>query len=121
MKNLTQHLIISVVSLALFTGTGTTVSFAENAPGVDKKVKLEELKKLKQENPEKFRELIKERKGKIKEKLQELKERDPEKYEEVRERAFEKRRAKLEELKRENPEKFRSEEHTSELQSQFHL
>lgn len=88
-------------------------AFAEDAPSdtsgpEPQKVnhKLQELKKLKQENPQEFERLVQERKQKMKEKLKELKEKDPKKFQQVTEKIRGNRRQYLKKLREENPEKF---------------
>ena len=98
----------SVQALAEDNQTAAGQAPAQTAHrGLDRKAKIEALKKLKTEHPEEFRRVVKERKEKVKEKLQELKEKDPEKYKEVTERMRERRKERLERLRQENPEKFR--------------
>lgn len=70
--------------------------------------KLEELKKLKQQNPAEFDRLVRERKQKMKQKLQELKEKDPEKFQEVKEKIRTNRQQYLKRLQQENPERFQN-------------
>ena len=65
------------------------------------------LKKLKEENPEAFKQAVQERKEKVKERLRDLKEKNPEKFQQVKQRLGERRREELRRLKQENPEKFR--------------
>lgn len=66
----------------------------------------EDLVKLKKEDPEKFKELVKSKVKEKREYLRNLKESDPEKYKEVVSQAREKIKQRLQKLKEENPEKF---------------
>ena len=93
---------------------GASPAWAENSPPSDGSApepqrvnkKLEELKKLKQDNPAEFDRLVQERKRKMKQKLQDLKEKDPEKYREVKEKIRKNRQQYLKKLQQENPERF---------------
>lgn len=67
----------------------------------------EEMLRLKAENPEEFRKVIKEKKEQIKQRLAELKQADPEKYQRVVKRLKQKCRARLTRLKQQNPQRFK--------------
>jgi len=67
----------------------------------------EELKTLKEKDPEKFKEVISEKRQEIKKRLERLKQSDPEKYRAVKQKIKERRRERLEKLKTENPEKYK--------------
>jgi len=113
---------ILIIVMALFTAPGA--AFTETQPEPQKGTPLaaeskgwrggkydgssrEELMKLKQENPEKFKQIIAERRQRIKERLEYLKQTDPERYKSIREKIRERRRQRLEKLKNENPEKYK--------------
>ena len=111
----TKMWITGLCAFAFALAGGSLTAFAEEtadqgnaaATRLEKRqAKLEELKKLKQENPAEFERLMKERKAKIKEKLEELKEKDPEKYQEMKERITHRRKEYLKKLRREDPDKF---------------
>jgi len=68
--------------------------------------KLEELKKLKQQDPATFDRMIRERKRSMKTKLNELKEKDPQKFQELKEKIRKNRQQYLKKLRKENPQKF---------------
>jgi len=92
------------VALAEDTTPSTQASATGEKPH---KEKWAELRKLKEENPEKFKQLVEERKAKLKEKLETLKKENPEKYEELKEKIKHRRQERLQRLREENPEKFR--------------
>jgi hypothetical protein len=80
------------------------------APGRDKggfSERKTELLKLKQENPEKFKEAMQEKRASIKERLKHLKETDPERYQALTQRIREKKLDRLQKLRKENPEEFK--------------
>jgi hypothetical protein len=66
-----------------------------------------ELLKLKQENPEKFKEVIQEKRAAIKERLEHLKETDPERYQALMQKIKEKKLERLQKLRKENPKEFK--------------
>lgn len=66
----------------------------------------EKMLKLKAEDPEKFAELVNQRRTKIKERLEKLKEEDPERYKRLRQQMHLRRQRKMRRLKEEDPEKF---------------
>ena len=75
MKKLTTKWMTALVSLVLLCGVASVPVYAEEAGGTPEyHKKLAELKKLKEENPEAFRQKVLEKKEKLKERLQELKE-----------------------------------------------
>lgn len=83
---------------------------AEQEPSLKRKsqgVRGEELLKLKNENPAKFKQVIEERRRQAKNKLEQIKQTDPERYQRVMEKVRDKRLQDLKKLKQENPEKFR--------------
>ncbi len=63
--------------------------------------------RLRREDPEKFRQLVRERAQMLREKLLDLKEKDPRRYEQVTARIRQMRIERLRRLKAEDPEKFR--------------
>jgi hypothetical protein len=63
--------------------------------------------RLRQEDPEKFREMVRERAQDLRGKLQDLKEKDPQKYEQVVAKIRRMKIERLRRLKTEDPEKFR--------------
>ncbi|MDO9465616.1 MAG: hypothetical protein Q7J67_10030 [bacterium] len=73
------------------------------------KREIEQLKKLREENPEKFQQLMKKRRAKLKEKLAYLKEHDPEKFAQLQNKFQNARTKRLKELKHTDPEAFRKE------------
>lgn len=85
----------------------TEAGRGEPGQGYHRGEKWAELQKLKNEDPEKFQSLMKERKAKLKEKMEKLKTEDPQKYEQVKKEMVERRRKKLEKMREENPEKFK--------------
>ena len=109
MKSLAKKLVKSLLGPVCSIGLVSVYAFAEDTvkTAPDRQAKIEALKKLKAENPEEFKRVVKERKEKLKAKLEELKAKDPEKYKEVTQRMRERRREHLEKLREENPEKFR--------------
>ncbi len=116
MTTRTKKWIVGLCAFTLLSGGGAYRAFAEdttaqeNAPTGDRyekrQAKIEELKKLKQENPAEFERVMKERKEKMRAKLADLKEKDPQKYQEVKERMAHRRKEELTRLKREDPKKF---------------
>ena len=56
---------------------------ADAPPGLAKKAELEKLKKLRENNPEKFKEIVQKRKANQSRRLQHLKKTNPEKYKKV--------------------------------------
>lgn len=96
MTKMTKKWIIGLCAFTLALGGGSFIAFAEDAtvpegPAIKerfekRRAKIEELKKLKQENPAEFERLMKERKEKIRAKLADLKEKDPEKYRRFKEK-----------------------------------
>ena len=71
---------------------------AEASPAVQNRV--DELEKLKKENPEKFKKETAERKRKLRQKMNELKEKDPKKFEELKKKMKDRRRQKASHLKK---------------------
>jgi DNA-directed RNA polymerase specialized sigma24 family protein len=69
--------------------------------------KKEDLLKLKQENPEKFKEVIQQKRERIEKRMEYLKQNDPEKYQQIMQKIRERNKERLEELRKENPEKFK--------------
>ena len=115
MKNFPKNIAVKLGVVFLFSGMGVVNVYAEEgspapAPAQSrweaKQERIEQLKKLKQENPEEFQRVVSQRKEKIKERLKDLKEKDPERFEEVKTRMIDHRREKLRRLRREDPEKF---------------
>src|SRR3989338_6274717 len=96
MKTMTKQWIIGFCVLTLGLGGSSFTALAEDAtvqgePAAKerfekRRAKIEELKKLKQENPAEFERLMKERKEKIRAKLADLKEKNPEKYRRLKEK-----------------------------------
>ncbi len=68
---------------------------------------VERLKKLKEENPQAFKESVQKHRVELKERMENLKQTDPAKYEEVKGRLQAQRKERLQELKEKNPEKFK--------------
>ncbi|MDD5730564.1 MAG: hypothetical protein PHN57_05505 [Candidatus Omnitrophica bacterium] len=66
----------------------------------------EELLKLKQENPEKFNELVSKKREQVRQRLEQIKQNDPEKYQKILDGVKQKRQERLEKLKNENPDKY---------------
>ena len=115
MRSLTKVVLAGVLTVGLFSGfpagsafagEGTTSEWDATFKNLGHQEKVAYLKKLKAENPEEFRELMDERKAKIKEKMAELKEKDPEKFEQFKRKLVHKRRERLERLRTEDPERF---------------
>ncbi len=112
----TKKWIVGLCAFTLLSGVGVFRAFAEdttaqgNAPTGDRyerrQAKIEELKKLKQENPAEFERLMKERKEKMKTKLADLKEKDPKKYQELKEKMAHRRKEELKRLRQEDPKKY---------------
>lgn len=67
----------------------------------------EELLKLKDKDPEKFKALVGKRQEQLRQRLQYLKQADPEKYQRVMQQIRQRRLASLYQLRKENPEKFK--------------
>src|SRR3989338_3311478 len=96
MTTITKKWIIGLCAFTLALGGGSFSAFAEDTTVhgetatkerfEKRRAKIEELKKLKQENPAEFERLMKERKEKIRAKLADLKEKDPEKYRRLKEK-----------------------------------
>jgi len=80
--------------------------FIQQAPG-QKRMNKEELLKLKKENPEKFKALMRERREQAHKRLEALKQSDPERYRKVMSRIHQRRIERMERLKKENPGKFK--------------
>ena len=80
---------------------------ADAPPGLAKKAELEKLKKLKEENPEKFKQVMQNRKDKLKKRLAYLKENNPEKFKALMKQRQVNQEKKLEYLRRTNPEEFK--------------
>lgn len=76
-------------------------------PGLAKNDKIEKLKKLREEDPEKFREVIANYRVRLGERLSELKKTDPEKFEQVMQKRRRIHRERLKYLRKNNPERFR--------------
>lgn len=126
MKKITQIMLIGVVVLSWCASP--KVSFAESQipPGISQQDTVsckgqhkgwgkgghkgwdkEEFLKLKQEDPQKFEELMQQRQEKLKERLAYLKDSDPERYHRVMRRLRGQRFARLEGLKESDPQKFK--------------
>ena len=80
---------------------------ADTPPGLAKKAELEKLKKLREENPEKFKQTIQQRKNKLKKRLAYLKKNNPEKFKALMQQRRINQKKHLEHLRRTNPEKFK--------------
>ena len=90
-------------------GKGEKVGWrgGDTPPGLAKKGQLEKLKKLKEEDPEKFKQVIENRKNKLKERLTYLKENNPEKFQALMKQRQANQKKKLKHLRRTDPEKFK--------------
>ncbi len=71
------------------------------------KERWEYLKKLRQDNPEKFRKVMESARQRIRKRLEELRKKDPEKFKQIMAKHRERMRRRLEELRKKDPEKFR--------------
>lgn len=80
---------------------------ADAPPGLAKKAELEKLKKLREENPEKFKQTIQQRKNKLKKRLAYLKKNNPEKFKALMQQRRINQKKHLKHLRRTNPEKFK--------------
>lgn len=67
----------------------------------------EKLLKLKTEDPEKFQEVVKEKREHLKERLKYLKENNPQKHQEIMQKIRRHHMARMQNLRSENPEKFK--------------
>ena len=119
MKNSTKKL-LSVYASALVLAAGC---FCFSSPGLAKdddqgsrpaavdsgryRDLRQKADRLRREDPEKFREMVRERARDLRGKLQDLKEKDPQKYEQVVARIRQMKIERLRRLKTEDPEKFR--------------
>jgi hypothetical protein len=65
-----------------------------------------ELLQLKQSDPKKFRQMMEERRARLRQEMQQLKETEPQKYEEVMARVRQERMERWERMKEEDPERF---------------
>jgi len=66
----------------------------------------DKIKKLKEEDPERFQALMEQRRGEIRNRLSTLKEQDPERYDQLRSQIQQRRRMNMQKLKQEDPEKY---------------
>lgn len=114
MNRFRAYLLILFAGMVFFTGFATRGVYAEETasspadPDTSVRERMGYWKKLKEENPEKFRELAQNRKKQIKERMKGLKESDPARYERIKEKHLSRRHERLKKLKEENPEKFHS-------------
>lgn len=92
--------------LAGFAGTLPVYAAENGASQPSASETLERLRRLKEENPQEFHRLVKERKAQIKSKVREFKQNNPEKFEGFRKQVSENRVQRLRKMKRENPEGF---------------
>lgn len=103
-----KNLILLFVALSFLVCSGPQILWAENlsAQNPEFQRKFEFWKKLKNEQPEEFRELVQARKREIKERMLEMKEDDPERFLQAKERMMYGRKQHLRRLRDENPAKF---------------
>lgn len=92
---------IAVITALLVWGAAPVIAGETADP------RIEELRRLKRENPGEFYRVTGERKRHIREKMMELKERDPQKFEEVKRQLADKRFHHLKRLRVEDPERYR--------------
>lgn len=74
-------------------------------PGLREKV--EQLRRLREENPEKYQEVVKKRREVLRERLRKLRREDPERFKEIVNKRRERIKNRLERLRREDPERFK--------------
>ena len=77
-------------------------------PGLVKKAELKKLKELKEENPEKFKQVVENRKNVLENRLQKIKENNPEKFKEIVQKRKTNQAKRLQHLKKTNPEKYKA-------------
>ena len=80
---------------------------ADTPLGLAKKAELEKLKKLREEDPEKFKQAMQHRKDKLKGRLTYLKENNPEKFKALMKQRRTNQKKRLEHLRKTDPEKFK--------------
>lgn len=80
---------------------------ADVPPGLAKKTELKKLKKLREEDPEKFKQVMQNRKNKLKKRLTYLKKNNPKKFQAFMKQRRINQKKKLEYLRRTDPEKFK--------------
>ena len=105
--------ILTVLVLFLFIGKKGVPSYAEEGVGMGPGVKdsyqanVQALKKLKEKDPEAYRQKVAEKQERVRARLEELKQTHPEKYREYMEHHRKVRREYLAHLRETNPEKFK--------------
>ena len=95
--------------IACFITGFAAYGFAEDTSqtGQMAQERIAQLKALKEENPEAFREELKKHRAEVREKLQKLREENQEKFKEVVEKRKNRFRENLKRLRQENPERFK--------------
>ena len=78
-----RRLLFAMVILTLTTLPGLVRAEEEAQPGYSREERVERLRRLKTEDPEKFRQIMQEKQAKLRERLEYLKKNDPEKYRQV--------------------------------------
>jgi len=126
MKTKINAMLVNAAILTLFILPGFSFANTQVPPGISEKEETpgeglrkgwevgkykgwnkEDLLKLKKENPERFKETVKEKTEQIRKRLEELKQGDPERYHRVMQKVRQRRLVGLERLRKEDPEKFK--------------
>ncbi len=106
--------------IACFMASFATYGLAEDTSPTGQTVqeKIAQLKALREENPEAFREELKKHREEVRGRLQKLRDENPEKFKEIAERRRGRFRERLEHLRQENPEHFKqlTEKHRERLE-----
>ncbi|MBU0477101.1 hypothetical protein KKC91_00820 [bacterium] len=84
-------------------------TFEKRGVSMTEEREIDQLKRLREENPEKFQQIMKKRGSNLREKLGYLKEHDPEKFTQLQKKFQDARMKRLKELKNTDPEAFNKE------------